>query len=196
MVLRVDCVVSAIEALEAKLGGRAHRVLLTPQGATFKQAHAHRLAQEPRTLLICGRYEGFDERVRSHVDEELSMGDFVLTGGEIPAMALIEACVRLVPGVLGNAESIREESFSADSGGLLEYPQYTRPVEYRGLEVPAVLKGGDHAKVAAWRKAVAEQRTLERRPDLLRTSASDGSGEGPPPVAGHGQPAGKSEQER
>ncbi len=172
MVLRVDCLVSAVEALEAKLGGRARRVLLTPQGATFKQAHAQRLSEEPRTVLICGRYEGFDERVRSHVDEELSLGDFVLTGGEIPAMAVIEACVRLVPGVLGNAESIREESFSGDSGGLLEYPQYTRPLEHRGLEVPPVLRGGDHAKIAAWRRAVSEQRTLERRPDLLADSAA------------------------
>ncbi|MBX3181950.1 MAG: tRNA (guanosine(37)-N1)-methyltransferase TrmD [Polyangiaceae bacterium] len=165
MVLRVDCVVSAIEALEARLGGRSHRVLMTPQGAPFSQALAHELAGEARITLVCGRYEGFDERVRSHVDREVSLGDFVLTGGEVPAMAIIEACVRLLPGVLGNPESIVEESFG--EGGLLEYPQYTRPESFRGGEVPSVLRSGDHGKIAAWRRAEAELRTRARRPDLL-----------------------------
>jgi tRNA (guanine37-N1)-methyltransferase len=121
----------------------------------------------PALLLVCGRYEGFDERVRSFVDAELSLGDFVLTGGEVAAMAIIEACVRLLPGVLGNLDSVREESFSDECGGLLEYPQYTRPQSFRGLEVPEVLRSGDHAKIAAWRQQQAVSRTRERRPDLL-----------------------------
>ncbi len=168
MVLRVDCVVSAIEAVEQRLGGRSHRVLMTPQGQPFRQATAWRFAVMDRLVLICGRYEGFDERVREHVDEELSLGDFVLTGGEVPAMAVIEASVRLIPGVLGNAESIREESFADESSGGLEYPQYTRPEAFRGVRVPDVLKGGDHGKIAAWRRERAVERTRSRRPDLLK----------------------------
>jgi tRNA (guanine37-N1)-methyltransferase len=120
-------------------------------------------------MLICGRYEGFDERVRSFVSEELSLGDFVMTGGEVAAMAIIEATVRLIPGVLGNEESIREESHGEE--GLLEYPQYTRPAEFRGLAVPEVLVGGNHAEIAKWRRSEALTRTRERRPDLV--SASD-----------------------
>ncbi len=170
MVLRVDCVVSAVEALEARLGGRSHRVLMTPQGVPFNQALAHELAAEERITLICGRYEGFDERVRSHVEREVSLGDFVLTGGEVPAMAIIEASVRLLPGVLGNPESIVEESFGED--GLLEYPQYTRPESFRDAEVPSVLRSGDHGKIAAWRHAEAELRTQARRPDLLPKGSS------------------------
>ena len=118
-------------------------------------------------VLVCGRYEGFDERVRHFVDEELSLGDFVMTGGEVAAMAIIEACVRLLPGVLGNEESAREESFSAAQGGMLEYPQYTRPAIYRDLEVPDVLKSGDHARIEAWRREQALARTHRRRSDLL-----------------------------
>jgi tRNA (guanine37-N1)-methyltransferase len=118
-------------------------------------------------VLVCGRYEGFDERVRQFVDEELSLGDFVMTGGEVAAMAIIEACVRLLPGVLGNEESAREESFSAAQGGLLEYPQYTRPAIYRDLEVPDVLRSGDHARIEAWRREQALARTHQRRSDLL-----------------------------
>ena len=166
MVLRVDCVVAAIEAAERALGARAHRILLTPQGAPFRATTARELAQKQTLLLVCGRYEGFDERVRSHVDQEISLGDFVLTGGEIPAMAVIEASVRFVPGVLGNHASSAEESFSEAMGGKLEYPQYTRPLEFRGARVPEVLTSGDHAKIAAYRAAESSQRTRLRRPDL------------------------------
>ncbi|MBX3127119.1 MAG: tRNA (guanosine(37)-N1)-methyltransferase TrmD [Polyangiaceae bacterium] len=172
MVLRVDCVVAAIEEAERKLGARAHRVLLTPQGQRLTQARVVELGTRAPLVLVCGRYEGFDERVRSFVDLELSLGDFVLTGGEVAAMAVIEACVRLVPGVLGNAESSREESFSAETAGVLEYPQYTRPAEFRGLGVPEVLKSGHHEKVSQWRREQALARTAERRPDLLPGGSS------------------------
>jgi tRNA (guanine37-N1)-methyltransferase len=166
MVLRVDCVVAAIEAAEHALGARAHRILLTPQGAPFRAAAARELAQRGTLLFVCGRYEGFDERVRAHVDQEISLGDFVLTGGEIPAMAVIEASVRFVPGVLGNHASSAEESFSEAMGGKLEYPQYTRPIEFRGARVPEVLTSGDHAKIAAYRAEQSSARTRARRPDL------------------------------
>ena len=170
MVMRVDVLVQTMEALDsdAESAGkpRGHRVLLTPQGAPFVQKTAARLAQEPALMLVCGRYEGFDERVRSFVDEEISLGDFVMTGGEVAAMAIIEATVRLLPGVLGNAESTREESHGED--GLLEYPQYTRPAEFRGRTVPEVLASGNHAEIAKWRKSEAVTRTRTRRPDLLK----------------------------
>jgi len=168
MVMRVDVLVACMEALdaEAERAGepRARRVLLTPQGRPFVQGVATTLAAEPALMLVCGRYEGFDERVRSFVDEEISLGDFVMTGGEVAAMAVIEATVRLIPGVLGNEESTREESHGDD--GLLEYPQYTRPAEFRGHGVPEVLAGGNHAQIAAWRKAQSIARTAARRPDL------------------------------
>ena len=184
MVMRVDVLVATLEALEAApelpLGTlsegasepalestapvRAHRVLLTPQGAPFSQAHAKRFAELPALALVCGRYEGFDERVRLHVDEEVSLGDFVMTGGEVAAMAVIEATVRLLPGVLGNASSVEEESHGED--GLLEYPQYTRPQEFRGAAVPDVLAGGNHSKINAFREAERLERTRVRRPDL------------------------------
>lgn len=167
MVMRVDCVVAAIEAAEVQLHGRATRVLLTPQGAPWRQARAAELASVDSLVLVCGRYEGFDERVRSFVDHEISLGDFVMTGGEVAAMAVVESVVRLLPGVLGNAESTGEESFSPSCGGLLEYPHYTRPSEFRGLEVPEVLVSGDHGKIASWRRAAALDRTTQRRPDLL-----------------------------
>jgi tRNA (guanine37-N1)-methyltransferase len=167
MVMRVDCVVSAIEAAEAAIGARSHRVLLTPQGERLEQRHLTELSQKPSVTLVCGRYEGFDERARAFVDRELSLGDFVLTGGEVAAMAIIEGTVRLLEGVLGNADSPREESFSEAWGGLLEYPQYTRPASFRGLEVPEILKSGDHAKIAAWRRNQALERTRTRRPDLI-----------------------------
>lgn len=168
MVIRVDCLVSALECLDHARPGepRAFRVLLTPQGRRFDQRAAESLVRRTNLTLVCGRYEGFDERVRSFVDEEISLGDFVLTGGEVPAMALIEACVRLLPDVLGNQQSLRLESFSSECGGLLEYPQYTRPVSYRGLDVPEILRAGDHGKVDEWRRARALERTRERRPDL------------------------------
>jgi tRNA (guanine37-N1)-methyltransferase len=171
--MRADTTVAAIEAAEAALAAsaRPHRVLLTPQGARFTQAKARELAQREALILTCGRYEGFDERVRHFVDEELSLGDFVLTGGEVAAMCVVEACIRLLPGVLGNAESTSEESFSSEIGGMLEYPQYTRPVSYRDLEVPEILRSGDHEKVRAWRSAASTERTRLRRPDLLSAAS-------------------------
>jgi tRNA (guanine37-N1)-methyltransferase len=139
-------------------------VLLGPTGEPFRQATARALAAQPGLILVCGRYEGIDERVKQrHVDLELSLGDYVLSGGEVAAMAVMEATSRLLPGVLGNAESVDEESFAA---GLLEYPQYTRPVAFEGLEVPELLRSGDHAKVRDWRRAQALWRTRMRRPDL------------------------------
>jgi tRNA (guanine37-N1)-methyltransferase len=169
MVMRVDCVVSCIENVEKQCQflPKAHRVLLTPQGQRFCQQTANRWARTNNLLLVCGRYEGFDERVREFVDEETSLGDFVLMGGEVAAMAMVEACARLVDGVLGNDESPRDESFSEACSGMLEYPQYTRPSEFRGFDVPEVLRSGDHARIRAWREAESQQRTQERRPDLL-----------------------------
>ncbi len=167
MVLRVDCVVQSIESAERHLGGRSHRVLLTPQGQPLRQPVAEELARREALVLICGRYEGFDERVRAFVDQEVSLGDFILTGGEVAAMAVVEACVRLIPGVLGNESSSRDESFSRVAGGLLEYPQYTRPAEFRGQMVPEVLRSGHHEKIEAWRREQSKARTLHRRPDLL-----------------------------
>jgi tRNA (guanine37-N1)-methyltransferase len=141
------------------------RVLMTPQGRPFDQARAHSLATcSAPLLLFCGRYEGVDERVRAMFDEEVSLGDFVLNGGEVAAMAVIEAVSRLVPGVLGNAESVVEESFTA---GLLEYPQYTRPEIVNGEGVPEILLSGDHGRVALWRRGQALLRTKRRRPDLF-----------------------------
>jgi tRNA (guanine37-N1)-methyltransferase len=169
MVMRVDCVVAAIESAERALGANeaAERVLLTPQGERLTQELVRELALLPELVLVCGRYEGFDERTREFVGREVSLGDFVLTGGEVAAMALIEACVRLIPGVLGNQDSVREESFSPALSGWLEYPQYTRPAEFRGREVPEILKSGDHGKIEAWRREQALERTRRRRPDLL-----------------------------
>lgn len=184
MVMRVDCLVHCLEALDRLAAGfdaattgetpvaptdpppRAHRVLLCPQGAPLRQRKIIELSGRDRVALVCGRYEGFDDRVRAFVDEEVSLGDFVMTGGEIAAMAIMDACARLLPGVLGNAESAEHESHSPALGGLLEYPQFTRPAEFRGLVVPEVLSGGNHAAVDAWRLAEAERRTRERRPDL------------------------------
>jgi tRNA (guanine37-N1)-methyltransferase len=172
MLMRVDVLVAAMESLDADApsGVKAHRVLLTPQGRRVDQRKVRTLAAREAVMLVCGRYEGFDERLRGHVDEEVSLGDFVMTGGEVAAMALVDACVRLLPGVLGNEASTAEESHSPESGGLLEYPQYTRPVEFRGQGVPAVLKEGNHAEIAKWRRAEALARTQARRPDLVRAS--------------------------
>jgi tRNA (guanine37-N1)-methyltransferase len=163
MVMMAPPLVAAIEAATGARGP-AQRILLTPTGAPLTQARVRELARLPRLLLVCGRYEGVDERVRElAIDEELSLGDFVLTGGEPAAMALVDAVARYVPGVLGDATSTDDESFSA---GLLEYPQYTRPAEFRGLAVPDVLLAGHHEKIRAWRRAAAEARTRARRPDL------------------------------
>jgi tRNA (guanine37-N1)-methyltransferase len=173
MVMRPDCVVSAMESAEAALSrlpgavARPQRVLLTPQGRVFDQRVARRLSESPALVLVCGRYEGFDERIRYFADEELSLGSFVLTGGEVAAMAVVEAVVRLLPGVLGNADSVEEESFSPACRGLLEYPQFTRPTNFRGYGVPDVLRSGDHEKVALYRRAESVSRTAVRRPDLL-----------------------------
>lgn len=171
MVMRVDCVLACIEGAEAQshFVPKGHRILLSPQGKRFDQHTAGRWVDTNDLVFICGRYEGFDERVRGFVDEESSLGDFILMGGEIAAMAAIEACARLVDGVLGNAESPRDESFSATCSGLLEYPQYTRPATFRGNDVPEILRSGDHARIRAWREAESQQRTRERRPDLCST---------------------------
>ena len=139
-------------------------LLLSPRGEPFRQARAQGLAAGPGFTLVCGRYEGFDERVRRYVDGEVSVGDFVLTGGDPAAWCVIDACIRLRPGVLGNAESAQDESFSA---GGLEYPHYTRPAEYDGVAVPEVLRSGDHGKIRAWREQQAAKITAERRPDLI-----------------------------
>jgi tRNA (guanine37-N1)-methyltransferase len=170
MVLTAPAVVSCIEV--AVVDGQAVRpvILLGPSGRTFNQRVAEELAALAQSAggfsLLCGRYEGFDQRVHDTVvDDELSLGDFVLGGGEVAAMAVIEAVTRLLPGVMGNESSADEESFSA--AGLLEYPQYTRPLTFREVTVPEVLRSGDHARIARWRHAQALVRTAERRPDLL-----------------------------
>ena len=167
MVLRVDCIMSAVESAEAETG-RSHRVLLSPQGQRLHQAMVPALIAHPVVTLVCGRYEGFDERIRAFVDQEISLGDFVLAGGETAAMAVIECSVRFLPGILGNEASVTEESFAPGNQGHLEYPQYTRPQAFRGMEIPEVLTSGDHGRIAAWRREQALERTRARRPDLLR----------------------------
>jgi len=163
MVLKPEPVIAAMEAIECG-AQRPRRVLLCPHGALLTQARAQALASEDAVVLVCGRCEGIDERVRAHVDEELSIGDYIVSGGEIAALVVIDAVARLVPGVLGCAQSAVDESFAAH---LLEYPQYTRPPEHRGVRVPDVLLSGDHQAIARWRRHEALRRTWERRPDLL-----------------------------
>jgi tRNA (guanine37-N1)-methyltransferase len=164
MVMKVEPIDRALQAV-APDRDETLVVLLTPQGETFSQAIAEQLAQQRRIVLICGHYEGVDERVRiCLVDREISIGDYVLTGGELPAMIVVDAVARLVPGVLGNADSAATDSFSM---GLLEYPQYTRPAEYRGWQAPDVLISGHHAEIEKWRRRESLRRTLARRPDLL-----------------------------
>lgn len=166
MVMMPGPIAAALDAVPTEAAAPpARRVLLTPQGAPFHQSDAMRYAGHGALALVCGRYEGVDERVRSLVDEEVSLGDFVLLGGEVAAMAIIEATSRLVPGVLGNRGSLAEESHTA---GLLEYPHYTRPAVFRGLEVPQVLRSGNHAAIARWRRKEALRRTRARRPELLQ----------------------------
>jgi tRNA (guanine37-N1)-methyltransferase len=169
MVMKVDPIAAALEAalVEAQDQdtARTRRILLTPAGRVFNQRVAQELAQKEHIVLICGRYEGIDERVREHlVDDEISIGDYVLSGGEIPAMVVVDAVSRLVPGVLGAAESTQEESFAQ---GLLEYPQYTRPPEFNGWSVPDILLSGNHAAIARWRREQSLLRTLRQRPELL-----------------------------
>lgn len=173
MVMRVDSLVAALEEAERRLGGPARRVLLSPHGRRLSATVAREFAGYPRWVLVCGRYEGFDERVRNFVHDEVSLGDFVLTGGEIPAMALVEAAIRFIPGVLGNEHSSEVESFSPELAGGLEYPQYTRPVEFRGFGVPDVLKSGNHEKIEKFRQAESARLTRERRPDLLGQTEND-----------------------
>ncbi|MYD74343.1 MAG: tRNA (guanosine(37)-N1)-methyltransferase TrmD [Chloroflexi bacterium] len=164
MVMKPEPWFRAVEALRNQ-DNPGHAVLLSPQGQRLDQALARRLAREDRLIILCGRYEGVDERVREHlVDEEISIGDYVLSGGEPAAVVLVDALVRLQPGALGSPQSTVEESFSA---GLLEYPQYTRPPEFRGWRVPDVLLSGDHGAVERWRRERQIERTRARRPDLL-----------------------------
>jgi tRNA (guanine37-N1)-methyltransferase len=164
MILRPAPLAAAIDDIESRRG-RAHRVFLSPSGALFSQAMAADLAGRGRVLLVCGRYEGFDDRVCAlYADAIVSVGDYVLAGGEVAAALVIEAMARLVPGVVGCSASTVDESFSA---GRLEYPQYTRPPEFRGLTVPDVLLSGDHKAIDLWRRRQSLQRTLARRPDLL-----------------------------
>jgi tRNA (guanine37-N1)-methyltransferase len=166
MVLRVDIIDKALKALKVKKGKKNQAIiLLTPQGQVFKQSIAKKLSQYKTVVLICGRYEGFDERVRDLVDMEISIGDFVLTGGEIPALAVLDTVARLVPGVVGKEESLVSESFSES---MLEYPQYTRPEVYKKMKVPEVLRSGNHGRIEEWRKHEALKRTKKRRPDLLK----------------------------
>ncbi|MFL5359932.1 MAG: tRNA (guanosine(37)-N1)-methyltransferase TrmD [Myxococcales bacterium] len=164
MVMKPEPLVAAIESARA-WAPRAIAILLCPQGTRFDQAKAQELSQRSELILVCGRYEGVDERVRNHVDEQLSIGDFVLTGGELAALAVVDAVTRLVPGVLGNEESPRTESFTAEP--ILEGPQYTRPPLFRGERVPGVLLSGDHARIARWRRRQALVRTRDLRPDLF-----------------------------
>jgi tRNA (guanine37-N1)-methyltransferase len=166
MVMKVEPLAAALSELREKRP--ASRVLLmSPQGKTFQQADAQRFSQEAGLVFVCGRYEGFDERIRSLVDEEVSLGDFVLTGGELAAATILDATARLIPGVLGAAGSSLGDSFS---DGLLEYPQYTRPAEFRGVRVPEVLISGNHKLIASWRRREQLRRTLERRPELLESA--------------------------
>ncbi|MBN1957085.1 MAG: tRNA (guanosine(37)-N1)-methyltransferase TrmD [Desulfuromonadales bacterium] len=167
MVMKPEPVARAVAALKQS-SAAAKVLLMTPQGKPFKQSDAERLADEEGLIFICGRYEGFDERIRQAlVDEEFSIGDFVLTGGELPAMVMIDAISRYLPGVLGSSGSALSDSFV---DGLLEYPQYTRPAEFNGLAVPEVLLSGDHGKIAQWRREQQLLRTLLRRPELLETA--------------------------
>ena len=168
MVMKPEPLVAAIEAAKNDLK-RPRVILLSPQGKLFDQAEAARLSREEEIVLVCGRYEGIDERVKAFVDEEISVGDYTLSGGELPALVVIDAVTRLIPGVLGNAQSSEDDSFS---NGLLEYPQYTRPEEFRGMKVPEVLVSGDHEKIRRWRNEASVALTRERRPDMLAKQPS------------------------
>ena len=171
MVMKVEPIARVLESIGAT-AGECTRILLTPQGETFSQAIAGELSRSSRIVLICGHYEGVDERVRENlVDREISIGDYVLTGGEAAAMVVVDAVARLIPGVLGNDESARHESFAT---GLLESPQYTRPEEFRGWKVPDVLLSGHHREIEDWRRRESLKRTLERRPDLLSAAVLTG----------------------
>ncbi len=165
MVMKPEPIFAAVEGALGEAVGQVPLILLSPQGRLFDQKLAQALAAQAHFALICGRYEGVDERVCQHLaTDEISIGDFVLTGGELPAMVVIDAVARLIPGVLGDADAAQEDSHAA---GLLEYPHYTRPPEFRGWQVPDILLSGDHARVAAWRREQSLRRTVIRRPDML-----------------------------
>ncbi|HMF93327.1 MAG TPA: tRNA (guanosine(37)-N1)-methyltransferase TrmD [Vicinamibacterales bacterium] len=180
MVLKADPIFRALDAIEAGRGGALTVILTSPQGRRFTQADAQRLSRVEHVVLLCGRYEGFDDRVRERVTEEVSIGDYVLTGGELPALVVLDAVARLVPGVVGDEQSVAEDSFNR---GLLDFPQYTRPAEIverratasagRVLKVPDVLLSGNHAEIRRWRKREALSRTLDRRPELLDDAVLD-----------------------
>lgn len=164
MVMKVEPVARALTDLKkSRTGSRV--LLMSPQGKPFRQPDAIRFSKESGLIFVCGRYEGYDERIRALVDEEISLGDFVLTGGELAAAVIVDATARLIPGVLGSPDSALTDSFS---DGLLEYPQYTRPADYNGMVVPAVLLSGNHQAIARWRRLEQLKRTLNRRPDLIR----------------------------
>lgn len=166
MVLSPQPIFDAVESIKKESDSSLRVLLMTPQGERFTQKKAMELAKENHLVFICGHYEGFDERIREHlVTDELSIGDYVLTGGELASMVIIDSFVRLIPGILGNQESYQYDSFS---DGLLEYPQYTRPANFRGFKVPDVLLSGDHQKIERWRRQESLRRTLKRRPDLLQ----------------------------
>jgi tRNA (guanine37-N1)-methyltransferase len=171
MVMRPEPLFDAVGALDRPENSPV--VLLTPQGKPFTQREAERLSEEQTLTFICGRYEGVDERVRAHLaTEELSIGDYVLTGGEIAAMVIVEAIARLLPGALGHGDEARLDD--THTSGLVQYPQYTRPSNFKGIQVPDVLLSGDHAAIAKWRRRQSLQRTLERRPDLLKGAELSG----------------------
>ncbi len=167
MVISPVPIAASLAHLDEQRGGPSRRILMTPQGRPFDQKTAERWAKEPALTMVCGRYEGFEERIRGFMYEEVSLGDFVLLGGEVAALTMIEATARLLPGVLGNQHSAVEESHST---GILEHPSYTRPAEFQGETVPEVLLSGNHARIARWRRKEALRRTRDRRPDLLSTA--------------------------
>lgn len=175
MVLKPEPVVRAVRRLRAEVPG-LRTLLLSPQGARFDQQLARELAREPALLLVCGRYQGVDERARAEIGEELSIGDYVLSGGEIAAMTVIDAVARLVPGVVGSPDSLADETFSEAVMGGLEAPLYTRPAEFEGQRVPEVLRGGNQAAIAAWRRKESREATRRRRPDLLGSSGAMSGG--------------------
>ena len=170
MVLKPDPILRALDAIEAERGAPLTVVLTSPQGRRFTQGEAQRLSGSSHLVLLCGRYEGFDDRVRERVSDEVSIGDYVLTGGELPALVILDAVARFVPGVVGDEQSVVEDSFSR---GLLDFPQFTRPAAIGDLRVPDVLLSGNHAEIRRWRKRAALVRTLERRPDLLTDASLD-----------------------
>ena len=170
MVLKPGPIFKALDAIETERGAPLTVVLTSPQGRRFTQGEAQRLSGLQHLVLLCGRYEGFDDRVRERVSDEVSIGDYVLTGGELPALVILDAVARFVPGVVGDEQSVVEDSFSR---GLLDFPQFTRPAEIGDLRVPDVLLSGNHAEIRRWRKRAALVRTLERRPDLLTDASLD-----------------------